>query len=138
MLIYRTPDNLDCLRNDAPVWATDGAVRIQSRLLAALLLKPVEFTWFKASTFTSDMHRRILIAVQKRNGDFEAWLKSYRGEHRSEVLDLLLRVSDWWEQRTPSDEEVKAMASTVEFYWRMQQRCLQSLNQAVRAWKGCK
>ena len=136
MLIYRTPENLDCLRNDVPVWATDGAVKIQSRLLSALLLKP--FNQFKASTFTSDMHRRILIAVQKQNGNFEAWLKSYRGKHRGEVLDLLLRVSDLWEQRTPNDEEVKAMASTVEFYWRMQQRCLQSLNQAVRAWKGRK
>lgn len=135
MIIYRTPENLESLRNDPPIWATVGSEKIQNRLLAALLLRPAELMRCKAYRWPSALHRRIVSEVQQVGGDFSKW-RSRQDEWRTEIVNVILKVSEFWELRDPSNEEVKAMAETVEFYWRMQQHCFRSLEQAAMAWKG--
>ena len=120
--------HFETLYDRVPVWATDGAHRIQDRLLGAMLLDTsLGFYVF----FPSEVHQIIIRKFMELGNDFLKLLDWAD----SEIVERLIGISSHWDH-VVSSHEIEAMRRTVRHYRRCQQQAMKALARAAGAWKG--
>lgn len=133
---YCEPANAESSWTELPVWRTDGAERIQHRLLAAVLINKEMVQAFPLRYFTNRDLRWILARVRESSCDFIEFLERLSPEKLNELWGILHAVSCFWDDREIKPHEIEAMTATCRYYFNRQQAYFRAITDAANAWSG--